>query len=552
MGLDLRLSMLPALFGLLFLVAATTHGQLYSQGEPTPYEQYLLEMVNAARANPSAEASRLGIELNQGLSAGTISAERKQPLVYHPVLIQSARYHSSWMLATGAFSHTGANGSSPTQRASWFGYSHGVAENIAYQASTTALDLAAATRANHESLFRSPDHRINLLADSYGVAGFGQQSGALNGWNVLMLTQNFSEGGTGIDSGPFVTGVVYNDSNANGAYDPGEGVANVQVTLDAGSYYTASSASGGFAIPLVPQETTTVEVRVPVALGSVPWSTVRAYIDQYRAQQLAAAPEMSVTVSWSGAIPGSRAATVLRIKRPARINYTLVGTDNYRYPNLTLVTSRNTKVDLVGGVPVSQSALFGITELRGDGRAYSPIFGELSVVESNPHFVWSHALSSWLSTDGTNVWSYDYGWIAPGGGSGWVYTSSMGWVMIHGHGAEAPWVFSWKYGWIRSNQDGTAANFWSNNLQAWVWSGGGTSAWSSAYGWLVPLNEYGIFQSSSLGTIYTGNYRGWVWSPTYNWMNSLREGTASWFENLSGGVFWADNRGVVLPVSAAD
>ena len=33
-----------------------------------PYEQYLLELINRARADPGAEAARLGISLNQGLA----------------------------------------------------------------------------------------------------------------------------------------------------------------------------------------------------------------------------------------------------------------------------------------------------------------------------------------------------------------------------------------------------------------------------------------------------------------------------------------------------
>ena len=35
--------------------------------EPTTLDQYLIEMINRARANPSGEAARLGIDLNQGL-----------------------------------------------------------------------------------------------------------------------------------------------------------------------------------------------------------------------------------------------------------------------------------------------------------------------------------------------------------------------------------------------------------------------------------------------------------------------------------------------------
>jgi hypothetical protein len=46
----------------------------------TPEEQLMLELINRARANPVAEASRDGIDLNEGLAPGTISAAAKQPL----------------------------------------------------------------------------------------------------------------------------------------------------------------------------------------------------------------------------------------------------------------------------------------------------------------------------------------------------------------------------------------------------------------------------------------------------------------------------------------
>ena len=44
---------------------------------PSNLEQYMLELMNRARANPSAEAARYGIDLNEGLPAGTISAAPK-------------------------------------------------------------------------------------------------------------------------------------------------------------------------------------------------------------------------------------------------------------------------------------------------------------------------------------------------------------------------------------------------------------------------------------------------------------------------------------------
>lgn len=51
----------------------------------------MLELVNTARTNPLGEAARLGIDLNQGLTAGTIGTNAKPPLAFHPQLIAAAR-----------------------------------------------------------------------------------------------------------------------------------------------------------------------------------------------------------------------------------------------------------------------------------------------------------------------------------------------------------------------------------------------------------------------------------------------------------------------------
>ncbi len=48
--------------------------------EMSAYEQEMLELINRSRANPSAEATRQGISLNDGLPAGTLGTEARQPL----------------------------------------------------------------------------------------------------------------------------------------------------------------------------------------------------------------------------------------------------------------------------------------------------------------------------------------------------------------------------------------------------------------------------------------------------------------------------------------
>src|SRR5438105_1635685 len=72
---------------------------------PSASEQYLLELVNRARANPAAEAARMGVSLNEGLPSGTISAAAKQPLAWNPNLGDAARRHTQWMFDHDTFTH---------------------------------------------------------------------------------------------------------------------------------------------------------------------------------------------------------------------------------------------------------------------------------------------------------------------------------------------------------------------------------------------------------------------------------------------------------------
>jgi hypothetical protein len=44
--------------------------QLLAATFPTAYEQYLVELINRGRANPTAEATRYGTDLNEGLNPG--------------------------------------------------------------------------------------------------------------------------------------------------------------------------------------------------------------------------------------------------------------------------------------------------------------------------------------------------------------------------------------------------------------------------------------------------------------------------------------------------
>lgn len=214
----------------------------------TAAEQYLLELMNRARLDPAGEAARMGTALNAGLSPGTISTAAKQVLAPNALLEAAATGHSLWMLATDIFSHTGAAGSQPWDRANDQGYFGLIGENIAYVATTGAITVEGSIDQLNRSLFLSAGHRANLMVDGFREVGLGAELGQFTSgpttYNAAMLAEVFGSTGTA----HFLTGVAYQDSNANKFYSMGEGVAGVVFAAQASQ--TTTAAAGGYALGL--------------------------------------------------------------------------------------------------------------------------------------------------------------------------------------------------------------------------------------------------------------------------------------------------------------
>ncbi|MCP4074541.1 MAG: hypothetical protein GY742_22905, partial [Hyphomicrobiales bacterium] len=218
------------------------------------YEQYMLEMVNRARLDPQGEADRIGIDLNKNLTPGTLTGEARQPLVGNSYLVDSSQAHSQWMLDNDVFSHTGVGGSDPGTRMTAAGYvftgGWTSGENIAWQGTTGTVNVTLFVELEHDGLFDSSGHRLNILQDNFREVGMGIKEGSFtdsNGttYNSVMTTQNFAT--TGSDY--FFTGAVYSDNDSNEFYSVGEANAGVTVTVEQGAstiVTTASEAAGGW------------------------------------------------------------------------------------------------------------------------------------------------------------------------------------------------------------------------------------------------------------------------------------------------------------------
>jgi hypothetical protein len=244
--------------------------------EPTQLEQYYLELVNRARANPNGEVTRLSAEvwgdegspavadLNEGLAPGTLNGDARQPLAFDTRLIDSASDYSDFLLATEQFSHT-ANGTA-SSRMTTAGYTFTppsiAGENLAITASSGPhpVDKTRVDK-HHEGLFIDGDvagrgHRINLLLADFREAGIAIRADAdgdsffTGPLNDVLSTQNFAKSAGRI----FVTGVIHYDTNTNNFFDPGESAGVLALTVKTMGGATVASGtsfgSGGYSINL--------------------------------------------------------------------------------------------------------------------------------------------------------------------------------------------------------------------------------------------------------------------------------------------------------------
>ncbi|HEX8325731.1 MAG TPA: CAP domain-containing protein [Tepidisphaeraceae bacterium] len=255
-----------------FFVESLESRRLRAAFSPSPAEQYAVELINRARANPVAEAQRyvnyddqqghvFNGDLNEGLPAGTISPDPKQPLAINPQLTDAARGHSNWMIANSTFSHSGANGSDGGARMNAAGYPAGNwGENLAINASSGTLDPTTVASQQQTSLFTDQTinlrgHRTNMMEPTRNEIGVGFVSGPYNypGYgavNAIVSTHDTASAGRLL-----LTGVAFTDAvNDDDFYTPGEGLGDITViarSRSGNAMYTAHTwASGGYSLEL--------------------------------------------------------------------------------------------------------------------------------------------------------------------------------------------------------------------------------------------------------------------------------------------------------------
>ncbi len=275
-------------------------------GNPTPEEQLILELINRARQAPDAEAVRLGvswviddpvgpavigdIDINENESGATYNIQPLHPLAMNGRLLAAARAHcwdmndrsffdhyvspppwapDAWDIASANYD-AAAPMLSPGERIAAEGYDYATwGENIAMGQSSPEAHHAAYIVDDYPNT-DGRGHRLNCLDNAnFAEVGIGYIHPGIGAANRYS-TEDFGRRNAGAypEFQAFITGVVFDDTDGDGFYDIGEGVADVTVMPDSGDWHAITSDAGGYAIPLTTSGAVTVTFQFPAGYGT--------------------------------------------------------------------------------------------------------------------------------------------------------------------------------------------------------------------------------------------------------------------------------------------
>ena len=267
---------------IVLFVASAAHVKaapvLFSISDPTDDEQLYLEELNRARANAPAEAQRLIAlddvfvqnalkNVNTNLMVQQFATNpAAMPLSFNAQLINAARAHSQYQFNNGIQSHVGPGTNTLAQRLQAAGYPFYWATENVYSYAQSAVHGHAAFEidwtgdTSNGGMQSPPAHRDHNHDRRFVEIGIGVVNGTNKvGTNVAvgpqLVTQDF---GTTFPGKTYITGVAYYDLNGNNFYDLGEGLSGVTVTVDNVDSYAITASSGGYSIPVTPNQNYTV------------------------------------------------------------------------------------------------------------------------------------------------------------------------------------------------------------------------------------------------------------------------------------------------------
>lgn len=256
---------------------------------PDGNEQQMMWLMNRARANPAQEGVWLAAMPNADVAAARsyfrvdldvlrsefAAIPVKPPAAFDRRLYNAAKSHSDYLISVDDQTHTGQLervDASGFVRSGWAGIVFSFSKHALYGHAAFNIDWGQGTDGTQDP----PGHRYAIMSVNGNWTNVGYAVVPENNLSTnvgpQVITGNFCYADTAYANhfNRFIVGTVWEDTNANGQYDPGEGLAGVTVMPDKGAYYAVTANSGGYAIPITAAETYTVTFSGGELIGVYP------------------------------------------------------------------------------------------------------------------------------------------------------------------------------------------------------------------------------------------------------------------------------------------
>ncbi len=251
-----------------------TYHKTADGAHPDGNEQAMMWLMNRARSNPPQEGVWLattdipdiafprdyfGVDTDL-LQQEFASYDAKPPAAFDVRLYNAAEAHSQYLISIDGQNHDGqfdriddagfhyGGGSGYSARGSVFSY----ADSALNAHGGFNIDWGSGTGGMQDGR----GHRMAIMSIDGDYTNVGIAMVPENDPNTdvgpLVTTGNYCHANSGYTDhyNRFLVGTVWNDSDGDGLYDPGEGIGGVTVMPDAGTYYAITADSGGYAIPV--------------------------------------------------------------------------------------------------------------------------------------------------------------------------------------------------------------------------------------------------------------------------------------------------------------
>ncbi|MBN1873955.1 MAG: hypothetical protein JXA33_06980 [Anaerolineae bacterium] len=253
--------------------APTTEWIYHKTGDgahPDGNEQAMVWLMNRARADPTQEGIWLATSTDPNIAGGRTyfgvdtallqqefaGYDANPPAAFDRRLYNAAEAHSQYLISVDDQNHDGQ-----FQRITDAGFSYANARGSVFVWADNPVYAHAAFNIDWgnsppDGMQDSRGHRKAIMSidgdyTNVGIAMVFEDNDETS-VGPLVTTGNYCKANTSSADhyNRFLVGTVWNDTDADEIYDPGEGIAGVTVMPDAGTYYAVTSNSGGYAIPI--------------------------------------------------------------------------------------------------------------------------------------------------------------------------------------------------------------------------------------------------------------------------------------------------------------